>query len=328
MQKGLITFCCLSYNHSKYIEECIKSIWNQDYKNIEIIALDDGSSDNSAEILTKLQGQSPCPMKVILQENSGCIGANFNKMIKEANGEFIAFIACDDNFIQNTIKNKIDLLLNDNNLVFVCDSKIKYVNECGDRIENCFDMPLDKIKNPTAKDLLKLDYEEIHSYYVQGAIYRKSLIDAVNGFDNDMICDDIVLRTKISNYILRHRNLKFRVLGEEGVNYRRHQTNVSHNLLRQIKGVSQYIKKYHKKPPKKLFVWIYECIKNSEENKNALVDWFSNMNVLKFYPEIFSNGLLYKNFGIPFIFQIKKYKNLKTEKKKYLILFGFKISLN
>ena len=51
MNKKLISFCCLSYNHENYIEQCIRSIWNQNYKNIEILALDDGSKDNSVSIL-------------------------------------------------------------------------------------------------------------------------------------------------------------------------------------------------------------------------------------------------------------------------------------
>lgn len=326
MQKGLITFCCLSYNHSKYIEECIKSIWNQDYKNIEIIALDDGSSDNSAEILTKLQGQSPCPMKVILQENSGCIGANFNKMIKEANGEFIAFIACDDSFIQNTIKNKIDLLLNDNNLVFVCDSKINHVNGEGHKVDFP-KMSLEDIKKPTAKDILKLDYEKIHSYYIQGAIYRKSLIDTVNGFDNDMICDDIILRTKISKYLIKHPKLSFKVLNKEGVNYRHHTSNISSNSIRQIKGVSQYMKKYHKKPSFNFLFWVLACIKE-DENYRELYKYFNKLNILRDYIEVFKTGVLYKTNGIPFVLQLKKYKDRHGKKHKYLIIFGFKIEIS
>lgn len=60
MSNQLLSVCCLSYNHEQYIEKCIKSIWNQNYDNIEILALDDGSSDGSINILNSLKGSQPC----------------------------------------------------------------------------------------------------------------------------------------------------------------------------------------------------------------------------------------------------------------------------
>ena len=328
MQRGLISFCCLSYNHSKYIEECIKSIWNNDYKNIEILALYDGSTDNSFEILCELQKISPCHMRVFQQKNTGCIGLNFNKMFKEAKGEYIAIIACDDNFIENTIGKKIKYLLDDKNLAFVCDSKIKFVDENGCRILNPPRMSLDDIKKPNAKDLLRLDYKDIHSYYTQGAIYRKDIIDAIGGFDEDMICDDLVLRTKVSKYLLKNKKYRFKVFREEGVNYRRHSTNVSSNLVRQVMGVSQYYKRYYNgRPPENFLYWVLSSLKNTESNKQVLCDWFTKLGVLKYYKDVFNIGVAYKKTGIPFIFQLKKYKNRDDKKIKYLILFGIKFKL-
>ncbi len=324
MNKGLMSFCCLSYNHANYIEECIKSIWEQDYKNIEIIALDDGSTDESVTILKKLKEISPCPITVISQDNSGCIGENFNKLIQLAKGEYITFIACDDNYIKNTIKKKVNYLLKDINLAFICDSKIHCINDKGESINDYTKMPLDKMIFPKSKDLLKLDYEDIHSYYVQGAIYRKEIIDAIGGFDDDMICDDLILRTKVSRYLLEHPNLKFKVLHKESVNYRRHSANISSNSLRQVKGVIQYIKKYHKKPPEKLLIWIDDCINSNNAYKTEIIKWINELNVMEDYNEFFKNGICYKKRGIPFIFEILTYRK-KQEKIKIIKLFNVKI---
>ena len=200
-----ISFCCLSYNHSAFVEECIKSIWNQNYNNIEIIVLDDGSKDNSFEIIQQLEKQSPYPMTIITQKNSGNIGANFNKLISKATGDYITFIACDDCFIENTIPEKIDILNNNDNIAFVCDSKIRAIDENNNEIKDYPKMKLDKIKNPSAKDILKHDFKRIHSYYIQGAVYRKNIVDAVEGFDESCICDDIILRTKIARYIIKNK---------------------------------------------------------------------------------------------------------------------------
>ena len=120
----LLSVCVVSYNHEKYIKECIESIWNNDYKNIEILALDDGSKDNSANILKELQKNSPYPMTVFVQKNSGNIGANFNKLFKAAKGEYITVLACDDKLAENTLNFKIQKFLADKNLAFICHSKI------------------------------------------------------------------------------------------------------------------------------------------------------------------------------------------------------------
>jgi len=48
LQNNMISICCTTYNHQSFCVDAIKSIWNQNYKNIEIIVIDDGSTDNTA----------------------------------------------------------------------------------------------------------------------------------------------------------------------------------------------------------------------------------------------------------------------------------------
>ena len=55
IKNPLVSIVVPSYNHASYIEKCIESIINQDYDNYELIVIDDGSTDTSAEILIKLQ---------------------------------------------------------------------------------------------------------------------------------------------------------------------------------------------------------------------------------------------------------------------------------
>ena len=67
-----------SYNHEKYIEQCIQSIFNQTYKNIELIIIDDGSTDSSPQKINKLVTHSPFEeTTVIIQKNKGaCVSRN------------------------------------------------------------------------------------------------------------------------------------------------------------------------------------------------------------------------------------------------------------
>lgn len=80
-----------TYNRAKFIKDAIESVLNQTYKNFEIIVIDDGSTDNTREILAQYGKK----IKVLTQENKGAPAAR-NKGIREAKGEYLAFLDSDD----------------------------------------------------------------------------------------------------------------------------------------------------------------------------------------------------------------------------------------
>lgn len=82
------------FNLEDYIENCIRSLLNQTYENIEILCIDDGSKDNSAEVIAKLI-EEDSRVKYIHQENGGVSSAR-NKGLESAEGDYIMFIDGDD----------------------------------------------------------------------------------------------------------------------------------------------------------------------------------------------------------------------------------------
>lgn len=90
----LVSIIIPFYNVEKYIAECIESVINQSYENIEIIMVDDGSPDNSVQIVKKYIRQDK-RIKLLKQPNSGVASAR-NYGMREANGEFFTFIDSDD----------------------------------------------------------------------------------------------------------------------------------------------------------------------------------------------------------------------------------------
>lgn len=83
------------YNAEKYIEKCISTIANQTMKDVEILAINDGSTDNSLNILDSLSLRYKGKLKIISKENGGA-GSARNIGIENANGEFIKFVDADD----------------------------------------------------------------------------------------------------------------------------------------------------------------------------------------------------------------------------------------
>lgn len=96
----LISILIPIYNSEKYIEQCVNSIISQTYKNIEIICINDGSTDNTKEILENLQKKDK-RIKIINKKNTG-YGNSLNIAIQSAKGEYIAIIESDDH-IKNTM---------------------------------------------------------------------------------------------------------------------------------------------------------------------------------------------------------------------------------
>ena len=121
------------YNVENYLRECLDSITSQTVKDIEIICIDDGSTDNSPEILKEYQ-KKDSRIKIITKENGGQATAR-NLGIKEAQGEYIAFIDSDD-FIESEMLEKLYTKAKDDNLDIAMCKIATYNNQTGEIKDN------------------------------------------------------------------------------------------------------------------------------------------------------------------------------------------------
>jgi glycosyltransferase involved in cell wall biosynthesis len=265
LTKGLCSICCLGYNHAAFVMKSLEAMWAQDYKNLEIVALDDGSKDNSVALLKELQARSPVPMIVIDQVNTGNIGKNFNRCLARASGEFVMFISLDDKLYPHAISEKMAFMNRDKQVAFGANSKIMGIDAYDDIKDNIAALKLRDIKNPTISDLLELEYEEFGAFYIQGAVFRSDIVRAIGGFDEDMTGDDIVLRTKFFLYMRNNPGYLFKIFDEPACYYRMHDSNVHKNTYRQIKIVASYLAKYwpERENPKILKTWMEHAIASS-----------------------------------------------------------------
>ncbi|MBN1367312.1 MAG: glycosyltransferase [Dehalococcoidales bacterium] len=117
------------YNVEKYLRQCLKSIINQTLKDIEIICVNDGSTDKSAAILAEY-AESDSRIKVIKQENKGA-GSARCRGIEIAKGEYLSFLDSDDFFELNMLDKMYYNSKTKNTDITICRSK-RYNNETND----------------------------------------------------------------------------------------------------------------------------------------------------------------------------------------------------
>ncbi|MBG6070810.1 MULTISPECIES: glycosyltransferase [unclassified Polaromonas] len=103
--RELVTIIIPSYNHSEFVKEAVLSALNQDYGNIELIVIDDGSSDGSRGILQDLSKKYGF---LYVEQNNQGVAKTINNGIRKANGAYLSILASDDYFYTN----KISLLMN------------------------------------------------------------------------------------------------------------------------------------------------------------------------------------------------------------------------
>lgn len=145
MQKKLISVIVPVYNNEKYVNRCIDSILNQTYENLEVLLIDDGSTDGSIKICNNW-AQKDKRIKVVSQKNSGTSNAR-NHGIKMATGDYVSFVDNDDWLRPEMYQTMLETMTKENAELVFCrfinvDEKYnrKYTNEINLSKEN--------LKNP------------------------------------------------------------------------------------------------------------------------------------------------------------------------------------
>ena len=105
------------YNSAKFLDKLITSIIDQTYKNIEVILVDDGSTDNSLSILNKLSDDDS-RLKVHTQENQGASVAR-NNALKKVSGDYIYFFDADDYLVADALEKAYNNAVNNNSDIVI-----------------------------------------------------------------------------------------------------------------------------------------------------------------------------------------------------------------
>ena len=171
LNNSLVSIIIPIYNAEEYIEECIKSIITQTYKNIEIILINDGSRDNSINICKEYLKKDK-RIIIINQLNKGVSTAR-NSGITIAKGEYITFIDADDTIEKEHINHLVNTIKKTKTDLSICGIQRTYKKEKNISTNILTETIILDKKNTYKEMLLNQDI----SGYVWNKLYKKEILN-------------------------------------------------------------------------------------------------------------------------------------------------------
>ena len=188
-----------TFNRAKYISEAIDSVLNQTYKDFEITVVDDGSTDNTKEVLSPYMDR----IKYVCQENKGCASAR-NLGIRNSEGDYLVFLDADDLLEPKKLEVQVPILENNPEVGFVYSDGYDFAE--GDKSKFRLNPAIGR--NASSSEFARLFFFNTNVYFTSTLIRRKCLEDV--GFfdetlshheDGDMLlCIALKWEVRFSNY--------------------------------------------------------------------------------------------------------------------------------
>lgn len=191
--KDLVSVIIPVHNSEKYLEKCLESVLNGNYKNIEVIAVENGSIDYSPYILEKYNDK----IKTITIKKAS-ISLARNAGIEAANGEYITFVDSDDSVLPNYIEELVKKQKETKADLVVCNHY--ELHEENNKKEECINYPYKDIeKEEILNNLYKFNYAPWHKLYKTEIIKANKII-----FPMDMKYEDVPF---VLEYLIHTKNI-------------------------------------------------------------------------------------------------------------------------
>lgn len=214
--RPLVSAIIPNYNYARYVGEAVESALSQTYSNIEVIVVDDGSTDNSLEVLAQYRDR----IKIIRQENSGVSVAR-NRGVAESSGDYIAFLDADDVWLPEKIEKQVRRIQSEDSIGIVHVGVID-IDASGKELAT----HLNGMEGEVASELMMFERAVILGGG-SGVMIPRKVFDKVSGFDE-------ALSTSADWDLYFRISCDFSVgfIGEPLLKYRLHGSNMHSNVSR------------------------------------------------------------------------------------------------
>lgn len=170
----MVSIVVALYNKEKYIRACLQSILSQSFKEIEVVVVNDGSTDHSLKIVEEFSDKDE-RIKIVTKKNSGLSAAR-NTGIETSTGEFLMFVDADDELENGAIEKLYTLITRDNSDISIGSASVIYDAYAELKDDDSWYF---SIKH---KGLFGVTDEIIDNLYCTswGKMYRRSIIEKYN----------------------------------------------------------------------------------------------------------------------------------------------------
>lgn len=289
MSKPIVSILMPVFNAAKYLKDSIISIYQQDFKDFELIAIDDASEDNSLELLKKLSGEYKNFIIIKNNKTKGISGA-LNTGLEISQGKYIARADSDDLYRNSRLKRQVEFLENRPDIILLGGGYAPF-NDKGHRID---------IIHPESSIEIAWKFIDNNYFCHPSVMFRKEMIDKVGTYPVIQAEDYAYFSKVVQNF--RTWNLQ-----EILVDYREHQTNTS---IIQAQEFIKTVNKYSRDNFKSLLN------NNSDKDYEILLRFIRENNVYK--TDVYRLWVLINDF----FNQIRKIYKYKIFDKEYLTFRG------
>lgn len=213
----LVTVICNCYNHELYVWEALESVVKQSYTNIELIVINNGSTDESCDVIQNFVLQYP-ETKFINLSKPISHNKAFNLAFKKSNGYFLIDLSADDKLLPDCIEKQVNFFVNQDENVGLIFGNAKNIDHSGNFINHYF--AVNEMGKVLDQNLFTTSYESL----LRGglcmcsvsAMMRRKHFELLNGYNENLVFEDLDYWLRLSfdyeiafldHFLVEKRNL-------------------------------------------------------------------------------------------------------------------------
>jgi glycosyltransferase involved in cell wall biosynthesis len=228
----LVSVIAISYEHERFVLDCLESIRAQTYPNVQLIVVDDCSTDGTVSVIESWLAQTGTPCTLVTHDRNLGICSTKNDALRHARGVYVAGVSTDDVWLPDKLARQVECMEAAPETVAVVYSDAERTDESGRALPTTFLEEFDRSERPPSGDIYETLLER--NFIPAGsALIRRACLEQVGPYDETLAYEDWDMWLRLA------RQYEFVCLPGVTLRYRVHEASLSHALSRHDRGALQ-----------------------------------------------------------------------------------------